>query len=137
MYSMKLCISTTDGRHDITGAYPVMRITGNTRKQLFVNGIRAFLDLRASDSIKAQIKAKTFPAFSRWEFLLSNSAKPGRQMGEKEYWIRRHDNNWEILEYNKDWRGSIRDTIYTHIYTMPNAKVRHPSAEDFMMVVKK
>lgn len=136
MVSMKMYVSVTDGRHDITGDYLVGKVEGNTRKELFVNAIRKFQNLRASESIKTQIRQKSFPAFSKWEFLLTNGTSPVSQIvGKTVYWVRRKDNDWIILELNKDWKPSdgLWKTVYFPIYKIPNSKVNHSSAKDFMV----
>ena len=130
---MKLWVSTTNSRHEIDGVAYCTTVEGNTRKQLFVNALRAYLAYCNDESVKRAVKAKAIRSFSKWEFMLSNSKNPGKQYGETEYWILKKNNDWVIREYNRNWRGSIHDTIFTAIYRIPNAKVKHPFAEDFMV----
>ena len=136
MVSMKMYVSVTDGRHDIVGDYLIGKVEGDTRKQMFVNAIRTFQKLRASESIKAQIRQKSFPTFSKWEFMLTNGPSPvNKIVGKTVYWVQRKDNDWIILELNKDWRPSdgLWKTVYFSIYKIPNSKVNHSSAKDFMI----
>lgn len=139
MASIKMYVSVTDGRHDIVGDHFVGKVEGSTRKQMFVNAIRTFQNLRTSEKIKTQIRQRTFPTFSKWEFLLTNAKSPVHNVyGTTVYWVRKKDNDWEILELNKDWKPSdgLRKTIYFPIYRIPNAKVKHPMAEDFMVKLR-
>ena len=120
-------LSKTNGRGEVVGVAYLAIASGNTRKQMFVNAIRTFKEYCANTNAKKLL-------FSKREFLLSNSSDPGHQFKQTEYMIYKVGTNWEIHELNTNWNPNrTNGPVFFYIYKIPNAKVNHPFAVDFMV----
>lgn len=120
MVTYWLSLTQMEGR-DKTNPLIVEKISGRTEKDALINAIRRFNPLRKMVDFKSASD----------EFGLSTLSNPDTDA----WWIIKSKNAWLIRKYRSPAPG-LPYGGYVDMYTMPNAKLNHPMAKDFMTKIK-